>query len=116
MLVFSLAVCVLAWAPWLDNEEIHDRVLREKGWIDGTIRPVENIIASDDALRDMIEYSRSHVVTDVILIRDYNVKWAPFGRWVASCEGAYYVTFWGDMALDKHQLPTGFRALALRQA
>ena len=25
---------------------------------------------------------------------DYNVMWTPFGRWVASCEGGYYVTFW----------------------
>jgi hypothetical protein len=28
------------------------------------------------------------------LICDYNVMWTPFGRWVASCEGGYYVTFW----------------------
>lgn len=26
---------------------------------------------------------------------DYNVMWFPFGRWVASCEGGYYVIFWG---------------------
>ena len=97
ILVFSLAVYVLAWAPWLDNKETHDRVLREKGWVDGTIQPVENITASDDALRDMIEYSRSRGVTDGILICDYNVKWALFGRWVASCEGTYYVTFWGEI-------------------
>jgi len=23
--------------------------------------------------------------------------WFPFGRWVASCEGGYYVTFWGQI-------------------
>jgi len=34
-------------------------------------------------------------VEDGILICDYNVMWFPFGRWVASCEGGYYVTFWG---------------------
>lgn len=96
---FSLAVSVLAWAPWLDDKEIHDRVLREKGRMDGTIQPIENIMASDEALRDMIEYSRNHGVTDGVLICDYEMKWVPFGRWVASCEGAYYVTFWGKIWL-----------------
>jgi hypothetical protein len=31
------------------------------------------------------------------LICDYNVTWFPFGRWVASCEGGYFVTFSGQI-------------------
>lgn len=88
---------VLAWAPWLDYKEIRDRVLREKGRIDGTIQPLENIVANEEALREMVEYSRSRGITDGIIICDYNVRWFPFGRWVASCEGGYYVTFWGQI-------------------
>ena len=29
-------------------------------------------------------------------ICDYHVTWVPFGRWVASCEAGYYVTFLGQ--------------------
>jgi len=61
MIVFLL----LVWAHWIDDQEIHDRLLREKAHKDGTI-----------------EYT---------LICDYEVRWFPFGRWCASCEGGYFV-------------------------
>ncbi|MEM2842102.1 MAG: hypothetical protein QW201_02225 [Thermoproteota archaeon] len=95
--VALLVLAMLAWAPWLDNKEIHDMVLREKGKLDGTIQPIDKVVASEEALRDMMEYSRIHGITDGILICDYKVMWLPFGRWVASCEGGYYVTFWGQI-------------------
>lgn len=68
-----VAVIVLTWAPWLNNQNLHDKVFEEKAKIDGTIGKKGDLIC------------------------DYNVGWAPFGRWVASCEGGYYVTFWGKI-------------------
>jgi hypothetical protein len=70
---FLLILFLLAWAPWLDNQALHDRIMQERAHIDGTI---------DKQTGE--------------LICDYNVMWAPFGRWVASCEGGYYVTFFGQ--------------------
>lgn len=64
---------ILTWSPWLDEKEIHDRVLKEMGRIDRTINEEGNLVC------------------------DYKVMKAPFGRWVASCEGGYYVTFWGEI-------------------
>ncbi len=73
ILFISLFVLfLLAWAPWMNNQAIHDRVFNEKAKIDGTI---------DKQTGE--------------LICDYNVKWFPFGRWVASCEGSYFVVFFG---------------------
>jgi len=69
-----LILMVLAWAPWLDDKTIHDQVFEERARIDGTI---------DKQTGE--------------LICDYKVTWVPFGRWVASCEGGYFVTFWGKI-------------------
>lgn len=69
--IIAAVIIVLAWAPWLNHQAIHDQILQERGKIDGTIDVEGNLIC------------------------DYNVMWAPFGRWVASCEGGYYVTFLG---------------------
>ena len=75
ILILALVVLLLsACAPWMDNQAIHDRVFKERARIDGTID------------RQTGE-----------LICDYNVMWFPFGRYVASCEGGYFVTFWGKM-------------------
>jgi len=74
LILALLVILLLAWAPWMDNQAIHDRVFEERARIDGTID------------RETGE-----------LICDYNVMWFPFGRWVASCEGGYFVTFWGKM-------------------
>jgi hypothetical protein len=71
---FLLILFLLAWAPWLDNQALHDRIMQEKARIDGTI---------DKQTGE--------------LICDYNVTWFPFGRWVASCEGGYFVTFSGQI-------------------
>ncbi|MEM3403369.1 MAG: hypothetical protein QXJ17_02280 [Nitrososphaeria archaeon] len=97
LIFYAVSLILLALAPWLDDEEIHDRILREKGRVDGTIVPIENIVGSEEALKDMIAYSKAHGVTEGLLICDYEVMWAPFGRWVASCEGGYYVTFYGQV-------------------
>lgn len=77
----SLALFLLVWAPWMDNQAIHDRVFEEKAYKDGTM----GWVTQQDGTR---EYT---------LICDYNVMWFPFGRWVASCEGGYFVTFWGKI-------------------
>jgi len=69
-----ILIALLAWAPWLDNKAIHDRVFQERAGIDGTLNKQTGE-----------------------LICDYDVMWFPFGRYVASCEGGYFVTFWGQM-------------------
>ncbi len=79
--VAILVLLILCWAPWLNDKEIHDRVFQEKAHIDGTM----GWIVLPNGTK---EYT---------LICDYNVMWFPFGRWVASCEGGYYVTFWNQI-------------------
>lgn len=75
VLILALPVLLLlAWAPWMDNKAIHDKVFEERARIDGTI---------DKQTGE--------------LICDYNVMWFPFGRYVASCEGGYFVTFWNQI-------------------
>jgi len=73
-IALALALLLLAWAPWMDEQEVHDRVLREKAQKDGTIDRQTGV-----------------------LVCDYKVGWLPFGRWVGSCEGAYFVTFYGQI-------------------
>ena len=58
----------------MDDQVVHDKVFNERAKIDGTI---------DKETGE--------------LVCDYNVMWAPFGRYVASCEAAYFVTFWGQI-------------------
>lgn len=74
-------LCLLAWAPWLDNQAIHDMVFQEKAHKDGTIGEVINTDGTKETR----------------LICDYRVMWLPFGRYVASCEGGYFVTFYGQI-------------------
>jgi len=81
----------LSWAPWLNDKEIHDTVLKERGWKGGTITTAEHF-------KEWIEDSRRKgVENNGILICDYEVRWFPFGRIVGSCEGMYFVTFWGQI-------------------
>jgi len=96
---FSLILSLLAWAPWLNDKEIHDKVLKERGWKDGTITTAEHFKElSNETLQKWIEDSgRKGVENNGILICDYEVKWFPFGRIVRSCEGIYFVTFWGQI-------------------
>lgn len=77
LILALLVILFLAWAPWMDNQAIHDKVFEEKASIDGTMD------------RETGE-----------LICDYNVMWFPFGRYVASCEGGYFVTFWGGKTMS----------------
>jgi len=83
IIVFTLLLILflLAWAPWLNDDEIHDRVFQAKAQKDGTYA---RVIYPNGTIR----YE---------LICDYKVVWLPFGRYVASCEGGYYVTFWGQI-------------------
>ncbi len=73
ILIFLLFL-VLLLAPWLNDKKLHDRILEQKGRIDGTI----------DKNGD--------------LLCDYKVGWWPFGRYVASCEGGYDIFFWNKIA------------------
>ncbi len=85
-IVFILSLIVLfllAWAPWLNEKEIHDRVFQEKAHKDGTM----GWVIYPDGTK---EYE---------LICDYKVSWFPFGRIVGSCEGIHFVTFWGQILL-----------------
>jgi len=72
--LLACLVALLAWSPWLDNQAIHDKVFLERARIDGTV---------DKETGE--------------LICDYKVGWFPFGRYIASCEGGYFVTFWGKI-------------------
>ncbi len=97
-----LLVFVFAWAPWLDDQAIHDKVLKEKGWKDGTIVTVEHFKnhfknLPEEILQELLRESREKGIKNGVLICDYKVHWFPFGRVVVSCEGAYYVTFWGQI-------------------
>lgn len=99
ILIPFLIILVAAWAPWMDNQAIHDHVLHEKGRKDGTVIPIEEFERKATNITELhleylIEESRRNGVEDGILICDYNVMWAPFGRWVASCEGGYFITFY----------------------
>jgi hypothetical protein len=66
-----VVLLMLVVAPWMDSQAVHDLVLEEKGRKDGTIDSEGNLIC------------------------DYNVMWVPFGRVALSCEGGWFVTFWG---------------------
>lgn len=91
-----LILVLLGWAPWLDDQALHDKILQEKGRKDGTIVPENKIIGSEEALQELKEESQRMGITDGVLICDYKVMWFPFGRYVASCEGGYFVTFYGQ--------------------
>jgi hypothetical protein len=64
-------VFILAWSPWLDSVDLRSYVLSAKGRIDGSLDKDGNLVC------------------------DYAVNWLPFGRMVTSCEGSYFVTFFG---------------------
>lgn len=72
-LIIILIIILLAWSPWLNNKSLHDKILMTKAKIDGTMG------------------------NDGTILCDYNIIWVPFGRWIASCEGGYFVTFYGDI-------------------
>jgi hypothetical protein len=81
ILTIVLILLLFVWAPWMDNQAIHDKVFQEKAHKDGTM----GWITKPDGTR---------VYT---LLCPYNVRWRPFGRIVVSCEGGYFVTFWGKI-------------------
>ncbi|MBI5553554.1 MAG: hypothetical protein HY917_02325 [Candidatus Diapherotrites archaeon] len=65
-----LLLLILAWAPWMNDSVIRDKVLLERGNADG-----------------------------IVTARcDYSVSFRiPFGMYVASCEAGYFVTFYGKI-------------------
>ncbi len=102
IIVFLLLLFLLAWAPWMDNQAIHDKILKEKGWKDGTIISMERAeeLNRTGNLRldeEIFEESEKLGIIDGVVICDYNVMWAPFGRYVVSCEGGYFVNFYGKI-------------------
>lgn len=73
-IVIGVIGFVFLWAPWMDNRAIEKNMLDTRARIDGTIdRQTGEIICP------------------------YKSGWAPFGRWVGSCEAGYYVTFWNKI-------------------
>jgi len=81
LILTLLVLLLLAWAPWMDGQDIHDKVFRKKAHKDGTM--------------GWVHYPNG--IKSYELICDYKVSWLPFGRLVGSCEGIYYVTFWGKI-------------------
>ena len=81
LIITVLFLLIFAWAPWLNDKEIHDIVFQEKAHKDGTM--------------GWVIYPNGTEIYK--LICDYKVTWFPFGRLVASCEGGYYVTFWSQI-------------------
>lgn len=79
VIVSIMVILILAWVPWMDDDAIHDKIFRERAHKDGTL--------------GWVVYPNGTEKYE--LICDYSLNWFPFGRTVASCEGTYYVTFWG---------------------
>ena len=81
IIIFSvvLILSILAWSPWINDKEIHNKLLREKAHIDGTFG---RVIYPDGTEK----YE---------LICDYKIEWAPFDRIAISCEGMYYINTLG---------------------
>lgn len=45
VIIFSVLILfLLVWAPWLNDKEIHDMFLKDRGRKDGTIVPIEKIL------------------------------------------------------------------------
>ena len=59
---------VFAWAPWMDRDSNYALVTDQY-----------SVIGTDEGGTGC----------------DYQVKWAPFGRWVVNCEEGHYVLFLG---------------------
>ena len=93
----ALFLILFAWAPWLNDQALHDKILQERGRRDGTIVPENKISGNEEILQELREESIKAGITDGILICDYKVQGLPFGRYIASCEGGYFVTFWGQI-------------------
>lgn len=70
IIIITMSVLVLlAIAPWMNNKSIQNDILQKYGRQDGSIDKNGNLFC------------------------DYEAMWLPFGRWVVSCEGGYFVPF-----------------------
>lgn len=64
-----VVVFLLAWSPWLREEDVKKRVARNANFME------------------------QHQKLDFTV--EIHVFWIPFGRLVTTIEGAWFVTFWG---------------------
>lgn len=69
IIIVVSALVLLATAPWMNNKSIQNDILQKYGKQDGSIDKNGNLFC------------------------DYEAMWLPFGRWVVSCEGGYFVPF-----------------------
>ncbi|CEG11853.1 exported hypothetical protein [groundwater metagenome] len=97
--ILAVIGIILAWAPWMDDKALHNKILKENGWKDGTIISMEraqelNKMGNLKLDEEIFEESGKLGITDGVVICDYKVAWVPFGRYVASCEGGYFVPFY----------------------
>ena len=76
-IVVLLIILLLAWAPWLDNQSILNKVLKEKGWKNWTITTPERFVnLSDEHLQELLEESRKKGVENGIVVCDYKVQYS----------------------------------------
>jgi hypothetical protein len=68
-IIFFILGAMLTWAPWLNDKALLDITTAERADKDGT----NNAGCGP-----------------------YTITTAPLGRWVGSCEAAYFITFWGQ--------------------
>lgn len=52
----------------------------------------------EELLQMAIKESKEKGIENGILLCDYGVTWVPFGRYIASCEGGYFITFYGKIS------------------
>lgn len=69
IIIAASTLVLLAAAPWMNNKSIQNDILQKYGRQDGSIDKNGNLFC------------------------DYEARWLPFGRWVVSCEGGYFVPF-----------------------
>ena len=71
IIVLSLLFLVLTWSPWLNEEDAKGIVAKNTNFIE--------------------QHQKLDFKPEV------NVIWVPFGRWVTTIEGGWFVTFWGSV-------------------
>ncbi len=71
IIVVLVAVSLLAWCPWIDEEFVKNRVSQQANFADQH----KNLGSKPEV----------------------HVFYAPFGRWVTTIEGGWFVTFWGEV-------------------
>ena len=70
ILIVIIIGFILTWAPWLNSDQIKAKTYEDRAKIDGT-------------LEAGCDYDYFIVI--------------PLGRYIASCESGYIITFWGQV-------------------